>query len=426
MYIFAEPMTEDQVMEIQNRNNAKIDDFERRILGLTGGDDGESREPQKDGWADIQANVEEAMEEDELSLDDASEDQEPGGEDAEDTARDLAQSRLVEEGPLYAKRDMAKADGAEASATVGDDQDDIEDEVDEADSEEGQTEVEEEEQDVEEEDEDEFDREEDAKEDETKEGEDQSEEDEARETDSNEIEETDSENYTEELSDKESEQQDQDLAAATDDTPENTSIEAEGNEDHNAESSEQGMLDSSTEKETESSPKHDAKPSSRRKLTSDPRDEEQDFITHADTPFLDNIEQEHAEAASITSDILAMTLTLRNKVNGQFVLRPENLTGKDKWSIEYSLVEVSTQSRAKTLYQACQLRRAKRLEKPEPTDEDTVVNEYVEQLRKMSQEGRKWRRILDEKDTEKPKQVLGKDLTKPHGEGGPEDQELEA
>ena len=52
------------------------------------------------------------------------------------------------------------------------------------------------------------------------------------------------------------------------------------------------------------------------------------------------------------SGILAMTLTLRNKVNGSYILRPENLTKDDDWSVEYTLSPVAEERRAWALYQA--------------------------------------------------------------------------
>ena len=154
-----------------------------------------------------------------------------------------------------------------------------------------------------------------------------------------------------------------------------------------------------------------------------PGAEEEEFPTEADQPFLDSITEELAEADDATSpgqDILAMTLTVRNKVNDKFVLRPERLTAQDSWSIEYSLVEVSSQRRARALYEACQLRRKKRLDTPEVPEEEEVLNQYLLRLRELSAKGKKWRARMDKEDRKKPTQVLGKEIAQSSGEGGVE------
>ncbi|KAL9002592.1 MAG: hypothetical protein Q9188_004483 [Gyalolechia gomerana] len=111
------------------------------------------------------------------------------------------------------------------------------------------------------------------------------------------------------------------------------------------------------------------------------------------------------------NEVLAFTLTIRNRVNGKYVLRPDHLQPHDKWSIEYSLDEVPNPQRARSLYQACQARRKKKLDKvQERSENDEQVDGYIRRLREMSRAGAKWRKGQDEKDSELPVRVLGQDV----------------
>ena len=105
-----------------------------------------------------------------------------------------------------------------------------------------------------------------------------------------------------------------------------------------------------------------------------------------------------AESSSASEDILAMTLTLRNKVNGEYVLRPEKMTAGDEWSIEYSLAEVSEQPRARALYRACRRRRSKKMETSLVPEDAEVVPSYIQSLRQMTAKGRAWRKKQDKVD----------------------------
>lgn len=66
MYIFAEPVTEDQMQEVQTRNAAKIEAFEREVLGLAPHEINAVERDNK--WEEIQADVQETMDRDEQSL----------------------------------------------------------------------------------------------------------------------------------------------------------------------------------------------------------------------------------------------------------------------------------------------------------------------------------------------------------------------
>ncbi|GAD91491.1 mitochondrial mRNA processing protein PET127, putative [Paecilomyces variotii No. 5] len=104
-------------------------------------------------------------------------------------------------------------------------------------------------------------------------------------------------------------------------------------------------------------------------------------------------------------DLLAMTLLVRNFVNGRPVARPMNFTANDKWTIEYELSEMKP-SRTQALYDAVQKRRWKALEGRGEDETDLAANVYIRKLRDISKQGREWREEQDKIDKEKGVVVL--------------------
>ena len=311
MYIFAEPVTEEQVEEIQSHNTAKIQDFERNILGLVRGNGSSTVNTQEDDskWENIRADVQEAMDKDELSMDESGQNQEAINEDLEGIGSAPDRPTVSEQGPLYHRKSPVDANDDVIVPPIGSEGDDCDSGHDEVDREE------------------------------------------------------------------------------------------ERKEEDGVDKGQDTELTESLKDDTSSSP--EAQPSDALN-----EDGQQEYQTQADQPFLDSIDQEAAkadiDAESSSEDILAMTLTLRNKVNGEDILRPENMTAADEWSVEYSLVEVSVPSRARALYKACRSRRSKKME---PEDSD-VVSGYVQKLRRLSANGRAWRKEQDQRDRKEPVQVL--------------------
>ena len=127
------------------------------------------------------------------------------------------------------------------------------------------------------------------------------------------------------------------------------------------------------------------------------------FETDADRPFLDKIKQEKAPPGQV----LAMTLTIRNKVNDEYVTRPDSMRPGDKWKVEYSLVERTDAEKAWALYLACKARRAKKVT-GQPDTNAEKISFYLKSLRRMTAEGRKWRRSMDKMDENRPLHILGK------------------
>ena len=135
-------------------------------------------------------------------------------------------------------------------------------------------------------------------------------------------------------------------------------------------------------------------------ISTDEPEVHESIPSKADAVFLDEIIRE-SEGQEKTSEVLGMVLTIRNKVNNGYVLRPTDLGKRDDWVVEYSLEEVTGQ-RAWSLYEACKLRRKKALEMTERTDEQAAADYYLQQMRRLSREGKKYRKKLNHEDRSRP------------------------
>lgn len=135
----------------------------------------------------------------------------------------------------------------------------------------------------------------------------------------------------------------------------------------------------------------------------------------ADTKFLESIE---TEPPPELLDIFAMVLTIRNKVNGIYTTRPVSLKPEDKWEVEYSLAEVPDQTRASKLYKACHMRRKNNLDAEQSGEKNSP---FFQALKRMSQQGAFWRKKIDTEDKGKPKIVLTDSVVKQKGKETEED-----
>ena len=389
MYIFAEPVTEERVGEIQSQNAAGIEEFERRVLGLDKKEEGEDRGPE---WTEIQANVQDSMDEDELSLDES----DGGNGDVLDPSQ--AGALDANDNPIDDDPDVAKSGLVDDGDEDDDDDEDEEDgdEDDEEDSEDTENEEDEEEDDEESED-----------------NEEESEEqDESEEID-------DGSSFTSD------EQEVGKIEPTETDNQQNSPLE-EGNTDgvltmaggatsipeNTAQATAQDGLEANPSSANISPDSQD--PASSESVTAKAADEES---IEADSKFLELLskDEENSQNKSAPTEILAMTLSIRNKVNDKFVLRPNNLDPLDKWSIEYSLVEVTPQSRAQALYEACKFRRKKRLDSEmfSPEDGEGNLTPYVKLLRQLSVEGREWRQRMDSQEKDETVKSLSRNSVDP-------------
>ena len=124
--------------------------------------------------------------------------------------------------------------------------------------------------------------------------------------------------------------------------------------------------------------------------------------------------------------LLARTLTVRSKVNGSYVERPEDLKPSDDWTIEYSMTELATPSRSWALYEASKGRRRKIYErmsgggaKDKDKDKDKETSgddldrsakrsrDYIDMLRELSRKGTALREQIEKIELEREKVVVG-------------------
>jgi hypothetical protein len=120
---------------------------------------------------------------------------------------------------------------------------------------------------------------------------------------------------------------------------------------------------------------------------------------------VEEITGQHAPAA-----LMGWTLTIRNRVNGAYVNRPENLEPSDNWSIEYHVQEIGEDAR-QNAYKKLRARR-KKLIGEDKEKRDRALKAYRELIREYSDSGRKWREEQDRIDAE-----LGQRVFRPLGPG---------
>ena len=371
MYIFVEPMEEEQVERIQETNKDKIMEFEREVMGLETKVDEqmtpEEAKAYKDAeWAKVRAKVEESVEKDELGISEARavvqsliEDNEILGLSEEEVAAEV-EALLAD----YYKgvEDDDRSDVQSATHVIDDDQVDYP----------GRTEAM------------------------RLELDESPEKGRVIENETDDMMQNDAEEDAATIS--EETEVDGEAAAPTPSDAQSAALSsADSKQSSEAETEETESLETSTDSEAasidETSSTHDASPDSAPPIPPQP-----------------------------LPPLLAMVLTVRNKVNGRYVERPENLTRKDKWTVEYALAEFPSLERAHNLYDACKIRREKAMTwtRAESTEDGqdgqdgqggkakNINYGYMENLKRLAIQGRKWRKKIDEKDRKAgPVKVLG-------------------
>jgi len=108
-------------------------------------------------------------------------------------------------------------------------------------------------------------------------------------------------------------------------------------------------------------------------------------------------------------NVLGMVLTIRNKVAGRYVKRPENLKKSSTWTVEYSVEELSAQ-RTDRLYEMVLARRRKVLQRPEDNNSGgNWAKKFEGMLDAYSKKGRAFREVENEKARKRPVRVYGRD-----------------
>lgn len=135
-----------------------------------------------------------------------------------------------------------------------------------------------------------------------------------------------------------------------------------------------------------------------------------------DRKFLSSQRNKLEEEEKSYKPLLAMTLTIRSRVNGDYVARPERLRVEDEWKVEYALAEIPKQARAWALYEATKARRKKVFdrangdvkegedEEPRPAKHNDM---YIDMLREFARKGRKLRDNIDLMELDREKVVVG-------------------
>ncbi|PKY05824.1 Pet127-domain-containing protein [Aspergillus campestris IBT 28561] len=127
-----------------------------------------------------------------------------------------------------------------------------------------------------------------------------------------------------------------------------------------------------------------------------------------DESFLAELEAEEADLFK-GKEIMAMTLVVKNLVNGSPVDRPMVFRADDKWTVEYELSELQGKQVSR-LYNACQTRREKALSGRGEDEADAASNVYIRRLRDLAMKGRAYRAKQDDFDSKHGTVVLDEDV----------------
>ncbi|KAI1662938.1 Pet127-domain-containing protein [Daldinia decipiens] len=109
----------------------------------------------------------------------------------------------------------------------------------------------------------------------------------------------------------------------------------------------------------------------------------------------------------IDQNLLGLILTIRNKINGEYVTRPEQLTQADDWVVEYNIEEIPAK-RAHTIYRQCQTRRRQVFEDT-GNKESQWYKMFRGSLEERTMAGRKFRASETMKAQNRPVHVVGQE-----------------
>ena len=360
MYIFVQPVEETDIEKIQTANKSEIDEFEARVLGLAGAD----KDLKRADLALPSSDVEQETESEEEDIE-----RTPGSEEVE-----IDHAQMLDDGSANAAAQEDDGDDNDE----GDDMEEVEEDFEEEDDNEG----------AEERDIDEDEDRDDEEEEETEEG--NAKEDTKKTQD---VEET-VEDATEELARSEGpeDRQRSEDSRTLDTSLAQDEIEAQKRDTfaHDADQSEDAVSQDQRDIATTSTPQNDTEPTFKITYQAGGRPAEK-------------------QDPEDIGEVFAMVLKLRNKVNGQFVERPENLTSEDQWEVDYQIAEIDTVEAAREMYMASKVRRQKIL-KREPGS-NAWNSSYRDKLLTMARRRRAWREKEEKRDAEgggKPKIRLDK------------------
>ncbi|TAQ85058.1 hypothetical protein B7494_g6615 [Chlorociboria aeruginascens] len=422
MYIFAEPVTEEEIQAIQEENKAQIEEFEERVLGLHK-NQGDTLEEQKMAeWEKLRAKVEKSVERDELGVQDIkaialqlAQESEVLRLSVEDTTMridELISSIAAGEGDDHEGSDRSEVDsveeGVEGSAVredgndmdervgvegsaVGEDGDDVE-VKEEFPVDEGEKMAEY--------------------------GEETSEESTAKgERRNDEIWEEDFEELSFEGPEDQHKSEDTELVEVESLEYNDTEANEEGaysTEELNVDGCEtlsddaEFSIQDDVEESVESNSEDLMKTENTKSNTA-----EQSESSFTEAPLAAGLPVDHLPQ----KPVLVMTITIRNKVNGKYVPRPEKLNKKDNWTVEYALAEIPEEEKSSRLYNGCKTRRKLALSRERTETRSTFNEAYIAKLKTLSHEGRKYREEFNEKYGSEPIKMVDDKISEARGSG---------
>ncbi|KAI0408108.1 Pet127-domain-containing protein [Xylaria palmicola] len=139
-----------------------------------------------------------------------------------------------------------------------------------------------------------------------------------------------------------------------------------------------------------------------------------------DLPSAENIPSETASTPDIKgketkpeaedeAELLGLTLTIKNKVNGVYATRPERLTSHDKWTVEYEIQAIDPK-RAQNMYRMLKARRRQTLDHSDVKDrDDEWYKMFKGQLERSTRKGRAFRKKETKKAKGQPIHVVGRE-----------------
>ncbi|KAG4219459.1 hypothetical protein PC116_g32061, partial [Phytophthora cactorum] len=114
-----------------------------------------------------------------------------------------------------------------------------------------------------------------------------------------------------------------------------------------------------------------------------------------------------AEEEVIDENLLGMVLTVRNKVNGEYVTRPQDMRKTDQWVVEYNVEEIAPK-RANTIYKQIQARRRAVFEDT-GNKESEWYKMFRGRLEQHTMSGRKFRAAETLRAQQHPVHIMGHD-----------------
>lgn len=153
------------------------------------------------------------------------------------------------------------------------------------------------------------------------------------------------------------------------------------------------------------------KPSETQATSDGPSAAPQDSRSPPDHDFISNL----AQGSQKDDEVMGLTVTAKNKVNGNDVERPDGLGPDDIWIVDYEINEM-VPSMARTAYDACRARREKFLSGRGEDETGEPATGYIRALRKLSKEGRTFRARQDQLDREQGIVVLDEEQPQQQGQ----------